>query len=169
MSTILAQTAGMGRKGTVREAIRQERPLRSTRQEAFLALLLAAAEVRGRFEAHFAGEEGLTLQQYNVLRILRGAGAPGLPTLEIGPRMIERTPGVTRLIDRLIEKKLVERERSGEDRRQVWCRITARGRQLLARFDAEVDAIEDHAFGCLKAEELRTLIQLLDRVRNHQP
>ena len=159
----------MSRKGTVQEAIRQQRPLRSTRQEAFLSLLLAAAEVRGRFEEHFAGAEGLTLQQYNVLRILRGAGSEGLPTLDIGERMIERTPGVTRLVDRLIEKKLVERERSGEDRRQVWCRITARGRQLLSRFDVQVDALEEHAFGCLKAEELRTLIQLLDRVRNHQP
>ncbi len=159
----------MGRKGTVQEAIRQQRPLRSQRQEAFLALLLAAEEVRARFVTHFAAEEGLTLQQYNVLRILRGAGAAGLPTLEIAERMIERTPGVTRLVDRLIDKKLVQRERSEEDRRQVWCQLTARGRQLLARFDDEVDAIEEHAFGCLKADELRTLIQLLDKVRNHQP
>ena len=159
----------MARKGTVQEAIRQQRPLRSLRQEAFLALVLAANEVRARFEAHFGADEGITLQQYNVLRILRGAGAEGLPTLEIAERMIERTPGVTRLVDRLIEKKLVQRERSAADRRQVWCSITARGRQLLERHDAQVDALEDEAFGCLKQDELRTFVQLADRIRNHQP
>ena len=159
----------MTRKGTVQEAIRQQRPLRSTSQEAFLALLLAAEAVRGRAEAHFAESEGITLQQYNVLRILRGAGPAGLPTLEIGERMIERTPGVTRLVDRLIEKQLVARERSAEDRRQVWCSITARGRQLLARHDETVDRLEDEAFSCLKPTELRTFVQLADRIRNHLP
>jgi len=159
----------MSRKGTVQEAIRQQRPLRSASQEAFLALMLAAESVRGSFAVRFAEEEGLTLQQYNVLRILRGAGASGLPTLEIGERMIERTPGVTRLIDRLIEKKLVQRERSAEDRRQVWCSITARGRQLLARYDDEVNGLEEQAFGCLTPGELRTFIQLANKVRNHQP
>ncbi len=159
----------MTRKGTVQEAIRQQRPLRSASQEAFLALMLAAEAVRTPFSTRFAQEEGLTLQQYNVLRILRGAGPSGLPTLDIGERMIERTPGVTRLVDRLIEKKLVQRERSGEDRRQVWCSITARGKQLLARYDDEVDGLEEQAFGCFKPEELRTFIQLANKVRNHQP
>jgi len=159
----------MGRKGTVQEAIKQQRPLRSTSQEALLALMLAAEAVRAPFSARFALEAGLTNQQYNVLRILRGAGQAGLPTLEIGERMIERTPGVTRLVDRLIEKKLVQRERSGEDRRQVWCSITARGRQLLARYDEEVDGLEEKAFECLSRDELRTFIQLANKIRNHQP
>jgi DNA-binding MarR family transcriptional regulator len=159
----------MSRKGTVQEAIRQQRPLRSASQEAFLALLLAAEAVRAPFEARFAAQEGLTLQQYNVLRILRGAGPAGLPTLDIGERMIERTPGVTRLVDRLADKKLVQRERSGEDRRQVWCSITARGKQLLARYDDEVDGLEEQAFGCFAPAELRTFIQLANKLRNHQP
>jgi len=159
----------MSRKGTVQEAIRQERPLRSPSQEAMLALMLAAEAVRAPFAARFAEEEGLTLQQYNVLRILRGAGPAGLPTLDIGERLIERTPGVTRLVDRLIEKKLVQRERSAEDRRQVWCSITSRGKQLLARYDDEVDGLEEQAFGCLGPAELRTFIQLANKVRNHQP
>jgi len=159
----------MGRPGTVAEAILQKRPLRSKRQEALLALLLVAGELRARFNAHFAAGEGLTHQQYNVLRILRGAGPSGLPTLDIGERMIERTPGVTRLVDRLIAKKLVQRERSAEDRRQVWCSLSARGRQLLARYDDEVDALEDEAFGCLGNAELQQLIELANKVRNHQP
>ena len=159
----------MGRPGTVAEAIRQKRPLRSKRQEALLALLLAAEELRARCNAHFAAGEGLTHQQYNVLRILRGAGPAGLPTLDIGERMIERTPGVTRLIDRLITKKLVQRERSAEDRRQVWCSLSARGRQLLERYDDEVNTLEDEAFGCLETAELQQLIELANKVRNHQP
>jgi DNA-binding MarR family transcriptional regulator len=159
----------MARKGTVQEAIRQQRPLRSASQEAFLALMLCSEAVRAPFETRFSAREGLTLQQYNVLRILRGAGPSGLPTLEIGERMIERTPGVTRLVDRLIEKKLVQRERSGDDRRQVWCSITARGKQLLARYDEQVDELEEQAFGCLKPDELRTFVQLANKVRNHQP
>ena len=159
----------MTRHGTVQEAIKQQRPLRSASQEALLALMLAAEAVRAPFSTCFASAEGLTNQQYNVLRILRGAGATGLPTLEIGERMIERTPGVTRLVDRLIEKKLVQRERSGADRRQVWCSITARGKQLLARWDDEIDALEEQAFACLTREELRTFIQLANKIRNHQP
>jgi DNA-binding MarR family transcriptional regulator len=159
----------MTRPGTVQEAIKQTRPLRSPSQEALLALMLVAEAVRAPFAARFAAAEGLTNQQYNVLRILRGAGASGLPTLEIGERMIERTPGVTRLVDRLIAKKLVQRGRSGADRRQVWCSITARGKQLLARYDDEVDALEEQAFECLSREELRTFVQLANKVRNHQP
>jgi DNA-binding MarR family transcriptional regulator len=67
---------------------------------------------------------GITLQQYNVLRILRGAGLGGLPTLEIGARMIEEAPGITRLLDRLERKALAERRRCPRDGRRVLCRIT---------------------------------------------
>ena len=85
---------------------------------------------------------GITQQQYNVLRILRGAGEKGLPTLEIADRMIEETPGITRLIDRLELKRLVTRERSATDRRQVFCRITPDGLTLLARLDEPIAEAE---------------------------
>src|SRR5204863_7568328 len=86
--------------------------------------------------AAVAEPHGITLQQYNVLRILRGAGAEGLPTLEIAGRMIEQAPGVTRLLDRLQAKSLVRRQRSAEDRRQIRCWITPAGLDLLDRLES---------------------------------
>src|SRR6476469_10714438 len=96
---------------------------------------------------------GITAQQYNVMRILRGAGEQGLPTLEIAERMIEQTPGITRLIDRLEAKKLVARERCATDRRQVFCRITAAGLALLAKLDEPVRDIAGEALQQLSKKE----------------
>ena len=106
---------------------------------------------------------GITQQQYNVLRILRGAGEKGLPTLEIADRMIEETPGITRLIDRLELKRLVTRERSATDRRQVFCRITPDGLTLLARLDEPIAEAEREALGILSERQLTQLLSLLDR------
>ncbi len=145
-------------------AIRQERPFASLGQEAVIALWVAADRTRRPFEALLAEHGELTLQQYNVLRILRGAGDQGLPTLEIGERMIERTPGVTRLVDRLEAKGLVERRRSSEDRRQVVVRITRAGRDLLTPLDAAIDKLDDEVLSSLKRNELKQLIELLERV-----
>ena len=144
-------------------AIRQERPFRSLAQETLVALLLAAERVRWPIQDALAAEGDLTLQQYNVLRILRGAGEAGLPTLAIGERMIERTPGITRLLDRLEKKKLVQRERSDTDRRQVVVRITRTGRELLARLDPVLDTLDDETLPLGQAE-LRALLPLLERI-----
>jgi DNA-binding MarR family transcriptional regulator len=110
--------------------------------------------------------QGITLQQYNVLRILRGAGRDGLPTLEIAERMIEQTPGITRLLDRLEGKKLVRRERCPTDRRQVTCRISEDGMALLAALDGPVAEAERVALSGLTPHQLKQLIMLLDRTRN---
>ena len=109
---------------------------------------------------------GISLQQYNVLRILRGAGKEGLPTLEIAERMIEQTPGITRLLDRLEGKKLVRRERCPTDRRQVTCRISEDGLALLASLDSAVAEAERVALSGLTPHQLKQLITLLDRTRN---
>jgi len=152
---------------SVRAAIRQARPFASAAQEAVVALLLAAETVRNRFAGLLAGHEQITLQQYNVLRILRGAGDDGLPTLEIVGRMVEKTPGITRLIDRLETTGLVSRRRLPGDRRQVWCRVTARGAKLVGALDAPVDALDSEVLDCLSRKELATLVALLNRIRNH--
>lgn len=146
-------------------AIKQEKAFRSLSQETVVALFLTAEAIRWPFTQLLAKNGDITLQQYNVLRILRGAGPEGLPTLEIAERMIDRTPGVTRLLDRLEQKKLVERERSSEDRRLVYCRISREGKDLLARLDGPFDALDDQAFAALSASDLKTLLRLLDRVR----
>ncbi|HEX6882325.1 MAG TPA: MarR family transcriptional regulator [Planctomycetota bacterium] len=153
---------------SVREAIRQTRPFATKRQEGLIALLLTSERVRWRLAQVLAAHGDLTLQQYNVLRILRGAGERGLPTLAIVERMIEHTPGITRLIDRLEAKKLVERARSAEDRRQVVCRLTARGLAQLARLDPVVEEFDERALGALAESEAGTLVRLLNKVRIDQ-
>ena len=115
--------------------------------------------------AGIVGAQGVTLQQYNVLRILRGAGTEGLPTLEIAARMIEQAPGVTRLLDRLERQDLVRRMRCREDRRQVLCTISARGRACLADLDGPLAQANDTSLGALAGAEVATLIRLLDAVR----
>ena len=151
---------------TIREEIRQTRPFPSPPQEVLVALL-RTADLIGRFVDDLIEDNGITGQQYNVLRILRGAGEKGLPTLDIAERMIEQTPGITRLIDRLEEKGLVTRERCATDRRQVFCRIGSAGLALLERLDGPVMNAAGEAFGGLKRAEVTQLIALLDRTRDH--
>lgn len=105
--------------------------------EAMLNLLVASDAVRGRMDRLFSAYE-ITMGQYNVLRILRGAGCEGHPRCEIAARMVERAPDVTRLVDRLESQKLVVRERSDEDRRQSVTKITEKGLELLERIEPEL-------------------------------
>lgn len=158
------------RPPTVRDEIRQRRPFRSAGEEAAVGLLLTAEVLRRRL-ARAIERGGITQQQYNVLRILRGTNPQPLATLEIAERMIERTPGVTRLLDRLERKGLVERDRGREDRRCVYCNITEPGLALLARLDGPVLQAVDSAFAVLKTTEIRDLGELLDRLRDaaHSP
>ena len=111
---------------SLREEIRQSKPFESPAQEAILNVYRTS----DMFQRHFVKlvePHGISLQQYNVLRILRGAGSEGTPTLDIADRMIEKTPGITRLLDKLEAKHLVRRRRCPEDRRQVLCWITDAG------------------------------------------
>ena len=148
----------------IQRELKQKRPFRSSQQEAALALMRTADVVRRRI-AGVIEPRGITLQQYNVLRIIWGAGKDGIPTLDIADRMIERTPGITRLLDRLEAKKLVSRKRCPTDRRQVLCWITASGLRLLEELAEPVDQADHMAIGSLEAGELERLIGLLDAVR----
>jgi DNA-binding MarR family transcriptional regulator len=149
---------------SIQEELKQSKPFHSRGQEAYLTILRTADDMRRRVSMVLE-PAGVTLQQYNVLRILRGAGKDGLPTLAIGERMIERTPGITRLIDRMEEKGWVDRERCTEDRRRVWCRITEEGLRILGPLDAPVNAVDDLLEEVLDQHELATLIGQLDAIR----
>ena len=131
---------------------------------AYSTLLSTADKVRTFFETVCAPFD-ITGQQYNVLRILRGAEPDGLPTLTIAERMIERTPGITRMIDRLEAKGLVAREVRPHDRRCVFCRITQKGLGLLKLLDEPVEEANRAAFRGLSAAELGQLVALLVKVR----
>lgn len=149
----------------IEREIKQKTPFQSIHQETVVSLLRTTDVVR-RSIARVIEPHGITLQQYNVLRILRGAGDEGLPTLEIAERMIENTPGITRLLDRLEAKKLARRERSSEDRRCVYCWIAPDGRLLLNRLDGLVEAGGRTALAALGPADMRELNRLLDLVRN---
>ena len=149
---------------SVAEEIGQTRPFPGVGQEVLVTLLRTTDEVR-RYLTRVLEPEGVTLQQYNVLRILRGAGEEGLPTLEIGRRMVEQQPGVTRLVDRLIGKGLVDRERDADDRRRVVCTLRADGADLLARLDTRMEGVDREVRAGLPNEGGETLIQALNRLR----
>jgi DNA-binding MarR family transcriptional regulator len=149
---------------SVADEIGQRIPFASAGQEAMVALMRTADVVRWTLGQGMA-PAGLTLQQYNVLRILRGAGSEGLPTLEIGNRMVERQPGVTRLVDRLISKGLVQRARSEGDRRVVRCSITPEGTTVLAALDAVVEDTDETIKEALGGAGLSRLIESLDVLR----
>ena len=152
------------RRSPLEREIRQNRPFRTPTQEGVVGLLRTVDLVRRTLSA-VVEPHGITLQQYNVLRILRGAGSTGLPTLEIAQRMIERAPGITRLIDRLESKGLVKRERCAEDRRQVLCWIDHAGLDLLERLEESMARADRHCLGMLSRRDLHRLIGLLDQVR----
>jgi DNA-binding MarR family transcriptional regulator len=145
--------------------LHQKKAFHSVQQEGAIGIVRTADVLRRRF-SQLIEPHGISGQQFNVLRILRGAGEP-LPTLEIAERMIEQTPGITRLIDRLEKKGLVGRERCASDRRQVLCTITRKGRALLERLDDPIREADDGALGPIPAADLKTLIRILDAIREH--
>lgn len=144
--------------------LRQRRPFRSPAHEAVLGLMHTADLVR-RQAAAIIEPHGITVQQFNVLRILRGAGDDGLPTLEIAKRMVEQTPGITRLLDRLEAKGLVRRQRCPKDRRQHLCWITKPGLDTLAALDELSNQGHEHTLKGLSDTDRKTLIRLLDAIR----
>jgi DNA-binding MarR family transcriptional regulator len=153
--------------GKLQKEIKQKKPFRSRNQEAVLAIVRTADILKRRWRV--AEDFGITGQQYNVLRILRGAQPEPLPTMEIANRMIESTPGITGLLDRLEEKGLVRRARDADDRRCSRCSITDKGLALLKQLDEPINRAEDDALSMLDGKDVDRLIEILDAVRSHQP
>lgn len=150
--------------GRLQTEIRQTRPFPHPAEEAFLNLRLTSELLMRGVEESLRGF-GLTHPQYNVLRILAGAGAAGLPCGEIASRMLTRDPDITRLLDRLEKLGHVERSRGKEDRRVVRAHISAKGLTVLQSLEKPVrDAIRA-PLGALGAERLTQLIELLEQVR----
>jgi DNA-binding MarR family transcriptional regulator len=149
----------------LREELKQTRPFHSAAHEAVISILRTAAVVQRQI-SQVVEASGVTIQQYNVMRILRGAGESGLPTLAIRDRMIEEAAGITRLLDKLEASGYVRRERSTPDRRQVLCQITPAGLAVLAALDEPVDAVNDVALAQLTPAEQQSLVELLGAVRS---
>lgn len=148
--------------------IKQTKPFPTLEEEAAVSLARTAALLQHAGE-ELLGRYGITQTQYNVLRILRGAGPNGLCRTEIGERMINRVPDVTRLLDRMEDAGLVERERGEEDRRYVTARITREGLKLLTRLDQPLYEFLEAKLGHLGPNRLRSLIDLLAEARTEFP
>ena len=142
----------------------QKKAVPSVHREAALGIA-RTADLLGRVLGRVIEPHGISKQQFNVLRILRGARPERLPTLTIAERMVEQTPGITGLLDRLEDKGLVRRERCPSDRRQVLCEITSRGLDLLDRLDEPFARAEQEIMAALSDEELRALIGALSTIR----
>ena len=132
--------------------------------ELVVNLFSTTDQVSNYFTAVLGEHSELTKQQYNVLRILRGAGAEGLPILEIAQRMIERTPGMTRMLDRLEKKKLVTRHRSTEDRRIYYAIITQHGLDVLSQLDQPILDADHTIVAHMTKNEVNQLIELLHKI-----
>ena len=148
----------------LRTEIKQGRPFHSLEQEAQLNIERTAAILAHAF-ADAIKPYGITPTQYNVLRILRGAGEEGLCRNDVRDRLISQVPDVTRLLDRLEETGLVMRERDTTDRRLVTTRITTAGLRLLEQLDEPTVETHRKFLGHMTRAQLRTLIELLSLAR----
>ena len=144
--------------------LRQSKPFSSLQQEAHLSVVRTASALTDRVE-DLLKPYGISSTQYNVLRILRGAGDEGLCRNELRDRMLTRMPDMTRLLDRMEDAGLVTRARERDDRRMVLTRITPRGLELLGELDLPMTELHRGQLASLTDEQLRSLIDLLRVVR----
>jgi len=150
---------------SVQQEIRQSKPFRSLEEEVYLAIRLTSAVMDEPLAKYLRKKCGISSSQYNLLRILRGAGADGRTMSEIGERMINRDPDVTRLADRTVKLGYARRMRDLEDRRVVKLFVTAKGLDILAELDEAVDRFMDQALGTMPPARLELLRDLLNEVR----
>lgn len=150
--------------GKLAAEIQQTKPFALLEEEAALNII-RTAETLGQAMAAFLRDFELSPTQYNVLRILRGAEPAGATCTQIGERMINHDPDITRLLDRLETRGLAARERSTEDRRVVRTRVTRQGLDLIAGIDRPVRAFLKARLGKLDQHGLTALIGQLEQIR----
>jgi len=150
--------------GQIRKETRHKKPFRRVEDEAFVNLLRTVDSLMQGVAATLK-PAGLSPAQYNVLRILRGAGPDGLACREIGERMIAKDPDITRLLDRLEERGLISRSRDRADRRVITTRITDKGLRILKELDKPIEELHVKQLGHLGERRLRSLVDLLEAAR----
>jgi DNA-binding MarR family transcriptional regulator len=149
---------------TLQAELRQTKPFASREEETLLNLERTADCFRREMQQTLK-PFGITATQYNVLRILRGAGQAGLGCSELSDRMVASDPDITRLLERLDREGMVRRRRHEGDRRIVLTVITEAGLQLLETAVPMVDAMLRGLLGHMRPEELDRLIELLEAAR----
>jgi DNA-binding MarR family transcriptional regulator len=149
---------------TLQKEIKRGRPFEVLEEEVYLNLLRTASVLSAGPGTIFK-TVGISAPLHNILRILRGAGDKGLPSLEIAQRMVTRVPDITRLVDRLERQGLATRSRIQEDRRVVLVRITEKGKELIGRLEQPLLDLQTKQLANLSPEELHTLNELLVKAR----
>lgn len=145
--------------------IHQTKPFRSLEEEVYIAIRLTSQLMEQPWVRYLRKSEGISPSQYNLLRILRGAGAGGRTMREIADRMINRDPDVTRLADGMVKRGLARRMREEVDRRVVKLFISNEGLEMLARLDEAVDVFLKRRLGALGPKRLKLLRDLLAEAR----
>jgi DNA-binding MarR family transcriptional regulator len=143
--------------------IKQTKPFASPTAEALLSVLRTAAVLEHHL-SEVLKPYGVTHTQYNVLRILRGAGTTGLCGREVAERLVSKVPDISRLLDRMEEIHLIDRERDPADRRHVTARISSKGLRVLEQTAPELSVVE-HRFAGLEPERVKLLIESLAQIR----
>ena len=151
--------------GKLQQEIRQTKAIRLLEEEATLNIV-RTADVLMQGLMDVLKPFALSPTQYNILRILRGAGPGGASCKEVGARMVTRDPDITRLMDRLEKRGLLTRDRAKEDRRFVTHQLTAAGLELVNELDRPIDALHRRAMQHVKPERLSELVTLLEEVRS---
>jgi len=138
-------------------------------EDRVFVAVLKAADHLGQHAEQVLKSHGLTGTQYNVLRILRGAGQTGLPCRSISDRMISHDPDMTRLLDRMEKREWITRERQKDDRRVVKARITPQGLEILKNLDQPVHDMHKQQFRHMSATKLKQLAELLGECQKSAP
>ncbi len=146
--------------------LKQSKPFPNVAVEALLSVLRTATVLEHQMTEALK-PYGITHTQYNVLRILRGAGDSGLCGREVGERMVSRVPDVSRLLDRMEEAELISRERDPDDRRHVTARITRKGLAMLEQATPQLEAVERARVGQVPTGRLQQLIEVLSTIRGN--
>ena len=144
--------------------LRQTRPFARKTSEALVAILRTAT-VLEHAQNDVLRPHGITQTQYNVLRILQGAGREGLCGKEIAERLVSKVPDVSRLLDRMVDVDLVNRERDSADRRHVTARISVKGKRVLAQATPDLEVVEQRLFRGMPAATVVGLVTVLARIR----
>jgi len=151
----------------LQEELKQKKPFTSPEEEVYLSIIRTAETLSWGVSETLKGAE-LTPTQYNVLRILRGAGSVGATCGQISERMVTKDSDITRLLERLDSRGLITRAREGQDRRYIIARITPEGLQLLAGLDEPIAECHRRQIGHLGKERLASLGKLLNAARENK-
>ncbi len=148
---------------SLREQLKKKGPFDSLEQEAMLGILRTSDLLENRL-ARLLREHDLTPSQYNAMRIMRGEGQP-MPCLEVADRMIQVAPAITRVVNQLVRRRLINKQQSGEDRRVFLIELTPSGMRMLKKLDEPIRQLHRRLLGHVSKADLKSLNAILETAR----